>query len=1178
MIHLYHNLLVPPENILNTAVGYFTKGKDEGNEDIIVNTGSFLTIFLQISDKVDSESDEDTIVIKRHHSEPMFAHIYSIAKLSIGDNPFDYLVVSSDSGNITVFECLLSKFKPIISLPFGRSGLKSLEPGYFLSVSPSGNAILLSAVDKNKIAWPVVENAENVFLLMDPVENNKKNTYTYSTVALYTLDDTSIFAALECNFSATNETFDASKHPKMLSIIVLDHGLNMLLRAGKKDEPVHIPPSSNQLIAIPIHQKLEFSGGVLVCSDGLLQYFLLNGIEISTTFETKLPQRRKHDTSIIVSGTSFIIDSDDNCFWFAILQNQFGDLIYCSTYRDGDGGYHLGAKYLSTVSICNNMQILSNGILVCFGESMIEYIVIKSFVCEFHESELYTPIVLSDDTNNEYISVYQNSEPLTSRLTKIITVPSHSDPTGAIISIHGSGLSSTLKKTTRGTSTRVVFNQILGGGMLFVKSLNTNPRKNKDTLLFISTEDHTRIYTIRGTKLEEQKESKHILDSKTLEVLYFEGYIIQITRVCIRVCSADETSNNKPKTWKRDENDCFIDRVSINSSQVIVKFNDNSLTSFYLNNDTIISEESSFKIDSYDKVVAMSILPLTNNCIRTDYLAVAISKDEGLNEISIYTLNTWEVKFTKLDTDINAPISDIQFMYSSGVGYILYVGYMNGFVSRYNFDETETTLALSDVFVVGLSPVTFSLTKVNEIIINSDITIITSSTSTKRLSFQSNNFNFQGKLNSASSLVGDMFYNKGFVGVSDNNLVFFEIENIDSSMCTETMKLYESPRHLHHLEDEKVLVISGDRDKDGIYTSYVHIIDINKMSFLYSLRYDGLITSFAEIESNDSHYEICIGSVDYLTHLPLSFIGQKVRVLKFDKNLPKSDYNNQFITHTKDVAGVPLAISKFNDYILVGNGNSLDLLKKGDNFLLNNSSNKSFPTNINFIQTFGLRIIVGDSSESYYFCKYDTTEKIISIFADDSTPRFPLASLCPDRSTVVSGDRFGHFCMLRIAKEISDESEIDPSGLGHALEHSEYSGSRNKAEVIVSYQIGAPITGLAFTQDRNSIVYGTVNGEIGMFNYIGSDVEVNILKSLENVMRTSKFSPLGRIHELFRSFYAPVKNCTDGTLIEKFLKLPVSEQTEIAKKIKMELSSLRTNLSELTHDDITRIIAKRTGF
>jgi splicing factor 3B subunit 3 len=166
-----------------------------------------------------------------------------------------------------------------------------------------------------------------------------------------------------------------------------------------------------------------------------------------------------------------------------------------------------------------------------------------------------------------------------------------------------------------------------------------------------------------------------------------------------------------------------------------------------------------------------------------------------------------------------------------------------------------------------------------------------------------------------------------------------------------------------------------------------------------------------------------------------------------------------------------------------------------------------------------------------------------------------------DHASVASADRFGNFTLLRIPADVSDEAEIDPSGVGMIWEHKDMSGAPNKLEVMSAFHVGDVICGMSFSVGRACLVYGTVGGQIGTLIPFEGDVEVNLCRKLERAIAAKVFT-FGRNWELYRSYYLPKRNVIDGDLLLMFLELSQEERENIGQEVgasSLEISTLLTS-------------------
>ena len=66
----------------------------------------------------------------------------------------DYVVVGSDSGRLVILEYNEERgaFQQVHQETFGKSGCRRIVPGQFLAVDPKGRAVMVGAVEKQKLS------------------------------------------------------------------------------------------------------------------------------------------------------------------------------------------------------------------------------------------------------------------------------------------------------------------------------------------------------------------------------------------------------------------------------------------------------------------------------------------------------------------------------------------------------------------------------------------------------------------------------------------------------------------------------------------------------------------------------------------------------------------------------------------------------------------------------------------------------------------------------------------------------------------------------------------------------------------------------------------------------------------------------------------------------------------
>ncbi len=93
--------------------------------------------------------------------------------------------------------------------------------------------------------------------------------------------------------------------------------------------------------------------------------------------------------------------------------------------------------------------------------------------------------------------------------------------------------------------------------------------------------------------------------------------------------------------------------------------------------------------------------------------------------------------------------------------------------------------------------------------------------------------------------------------------------------------------------------------------------------------------------------------------------GGTIRVYRFEDGGRKL-----VLEHSTPTEDVPTAMASFQGKLLVGMGTSLRIYEMGKKKLLKKSENKNFYRMITQLYVDGSRIVVGDVSESFIFCKF----------------------------------------------------------------------------------------------------------------------------------------------------------------------------------------------------------------
>jgi splicing factor 3B subunit 3 len=277
------------------------------------------------------------------------------------------------------------------------------------------------------------------------------------------------------------------------------------------------------------------------------------------------------------------------------------------------------------------------------------------------------------------------------------------------------------------------------------------------------------------------------------------------------------------------------------------------------------------------------------------------------------------------------------------------------------------------------------------------------------------------------------------------------------------------------------------------------------------------------------------------------------------------------LIHKTPIEDIPTAMEEFKGRLLVGVKNNLRIYDLGKKKLLRKCENHQFPNSIQTLAVEGNRIYVGDITESFHFVKYNRSENTLTIFADDTSPRWITASVQLDYDTMAGADKFGNIFVLRLPKDVSEEME-DISGSTTAAnrwvwERGLLNGAPQKANLLAQFHVGEIVTSMVKTSlvsgTPQVIVFGTVMGSIGLLIPFSISQDVEFFNLLEMHMREECPPLCGRDHLAYRSFYFPVKAVVDGDLCEQYLGLDTTKQRAVSDELRRSVAEVAKKIEDM---------------
>jgi len=205
-------------------------------------------------------------------------------------------------------------------------------------------------------------------------------------------------------------------------------------------------------------------------------------------------------------------------------------------------------------------------------------------------------------------------------------------------------------------------------------------------------------------------------------------------------------------------------------------------------------------------------------------------------------------------------------------------------------------------------------------------------------------------------------------------------------------------------------------------------------------------------------------------------------------------------------------------------------------------------------------IIVGDLMRSISLLLYKAQEHTIEEIARDYNSNWMVATQAIDDDTYIGADNsFNIFTVKRNSDAATDEERqrLDMCGCFHL------------GEFVNRFRHGSLVMKLAETEAANisTIIYGSVNGSIGIVASIPQDQFNFFLKVQDNLVKVIK-GVGGFKHDEWRNFSnerktVSAKSFIDGDLIESFLDLKPKAMQEVVHGLDVSVEELCKRIESL---------------
>ncbi|KAG9508250.1 Pre-mRNA-splicing factor rse1 [Fusarium musae] len=339
---LYSLSLQPPTAISQASVGHFSGTKEQ---QILTVSGSILTLY---------SPDTTHERLQPFLSHDLFSIVRSIVSFRLAGSSKDYIIVATDSGRIAVLEYLpaQNRFSRIHLETFGKSGVRRTVPGEYLAADPKGRACIIASIEKNKLVYVLNRNSQAELTISSPLEAHKQGILVLSLVALDVGYSNSVFAALETDYSDSDQDPSGQETPDVeLVYYELDLGLNHVVRKWSEA----VDSTASLLFQVPGGN--DGPSGVLVCGEESITYRHSNQDPLRVPIPrrrgaTEDPQRKR----TIIGGVMHKLKNSPEAFFY----NE-GSLT--GEVR------RIKIKYFDTLPVASSLCILKSGFLFVTTES-----------------------------------------------------------------------------------------------------------------------------------------------------------------------------------------------------------------------------------------------------------------------------------------------------------------------------------------------------------------------------------------------------------------------------------------------------------------------------------------------------------------------------------------------------------------------------------------------------------------------------------------------------------------------------------------------------------------------------------------------------------------------------------------------------------------------------------------
>eukprot|EP01047_Picozoa_sp_COSAG01_P019033 COSAG01_NODE_1046_length_11949_cov_4.662700_2_plen_984_part_00 len=921
----------------------------------------------------------------------------------------DYIVVGSDSGRLVILEFKAERgaFHRVHQETFGKSGCRRIVPGQFLAVDPKGRAVLVGAVEKQKMVYVLNRDAAARLTISSPLEAHKSFHLSFHMVGVDVGFENPIFASIELDYSEadadpTGEAVeDASKQ---LVYYELDLGLNHVVR--KWSDPVDL--SANFLIAVP--GGTEGPGGVLVCSENWIVYKNMGHPDrrAPTPRRAGLPGER--GTLIVASATH-----KQKGMFFFLAQSEYGDLYRIKLDYTEEVVNVLHVKYFDTIPVASALCVMRTGFLFSASESGNHYLYQFEGIGDGDDPETSSAMNLAELSEDDVLfkprppanlgilDEIPNIGPVCD--CRIMDLAGEESP--QMFALCGKGGRSSLRTMRHGLAvTEMAVSELPGipNGVWTV----SGGADGFDRFIVVSFVNATLVLSI-GETVEEVTDSGLLATAPTLSAsLLGDDALLQIYPAGLRhIRSASGRTNE----WKCPGKKSIV-ASSVNRRQVVIALTGGELLYFELDQVSGDLQEVERKETGHE-IACVDVAPIPAGRLRQRFLAVGGGADNTVRILSLDPEDCLQVLSVQALPDAPESLCMLQMGGDSDgeTSLYLHVGLANGVLLRTAIDSVTGQLQDTRTRFFGTRGV-----KLFEMSMRNSGAVLALSSRSWLC------YDYQGAFLMTPLSYQSLEYAAGFnseqcpdgiVAVCGNTLRIITIERLGQVFNEQVLPLKYTPRKscvipgtslliiiesdhgvpppsqktdgvvmpLEQMEDddeEEVVwdesVYGQQRGEEGQWGSCIRVMDAKQSTTMQLIDLEDSEAAFSccpiQFHDRPGEWFVAVGTGQNLTLNPRTLTSGFIQLYRVN---PEAGYTLEFV-HKTPVDEVPGAMCPFQGRMLVGVGSLLRIYDFGKRKMLRKCECKQLPNRVMHISTQGDRIYVGDVAESFFFCMYKSAE------------------------------------------------------------------------------------------------------------------------------------------------------------------------------------------------------------